>query len=142
MGLARPGFSREEQTCASAGRRATAGRLEQRQLPLATDEHHPPIILLSAPASRQASSLTRGPHPAGQLHDGADQTLAGSLEASRLTPDEFVTAMAPPMFSPSAVAELAHLAGQRDEHFNDEDERRWDEIAHDLKTTGSPPPLA
>jgi pimeloyl-ACP methyl ester carboxylesterase len=36
----------------------------------------------------------------------ADQRLARSLEASRLTPDEFVAAMAPSMFSPSAEGEL------------------------------------
>ena len=36
----------------------------------------------------------------------ADQRLARSLEASRLTPDEFVAAMAPSMFSPSADGEL------------------------------------
>jgi pimeloyl-ACP methyl ester carboxylesterase len=36
----------------------------------------------------------------------ADQRLARSLQASRLTPDEFVTAMAPSMFSPSAEGEL------------------------------------
>ena len=34
--------------------------------------------------------------------DEADQRLARSLEASRLPPDEFVAAMAPSMFSPSA----------------------------------------
>ena len=36
----------------------------------------------------------------------ADQRLARSLEASRLTSDEFVAAMAPSMFSPSADVEL------------------------------------
>lgn len=35
----------------------------------------------------------------------ADQRLARSLAASRLTPDEFVAAMAPSMFSPSAAAD-------------------------------------
>ena len=37
----------------------------------------------------------------------AGQRLARSLEASRLAPDEFVAAMAPSMFSPSAEGELA-----------------------------------
>jgi pimeloyl-ACP methyl ester carboxylesterase len=36
----------------------------------------------------------------------AKQRLARSLAASRLTPDEFVAAMAPSMFSPSAEVEL------------------------------------
>lgn len=36
----------------------------------------------------------------------ADQRLARSLEASQLTPDEFVAAMAPSMFSPSADVDL------------------------------------
>jgi pimeloyl-ACP methyl ester carboxylesterase len=35
----------------------------------------------------------------------ADQRLARSLQASRLTPEEFVAAMAPSMFSPSAEGE-------------------------------------
>ena len=38
--------------------------------------------------------------------DEADQRLARSLEASRLTPGEFVAAMAPSMFSPSTDGEL------------------------------------
>ena len=38
--------------------------------------------------------------------EAADQRLARSLEASRLLPEEFVAAMAPSMFSPSADGEL------------------------------------
>ena len=57
-----------------------------------------------------ASSLTLVGGYAGWLgslgRDEADQRLARSLEASRLTPDEFVAAMAPSMFSPSAEGEL------------------------------------
>jgi pimeloyl-ACP methyl ester carboxylesterase len=57
-----------------------------------------------------ASSLTLVSGYAGWLgslgREEADQRLARSLEASRLTPDEFVAAMAPSMFSPSAEGEL------------------------------------
>ena len=57
-----------------------------------------------------ASSLTLVSGYAGWLGslgtEEADQRLARSLEASRLTPDEFVAAMAPSMFSPSADVEL------------------------------------
>jgi pimeloyl-ACP methyl ester carboxylesterase len=57
-----------------------------------------------------ASSLTLVGGYAGWLgslgRDEADRRLARSLEASRLTPDEFVGAMAPSMFSPSAEGEL------------------------------------
>ena len=57
-----------------------------------------------------ASSLTLVSGYAGWLgslgRKEADQRLARSLEASRLTPDEFVAAMAPSMFSPSAEVEL------------------------------------
>lgn len=53
-----------------------------------------------------ASSLTLVSGYAGWLGSlgtkEADQRLARSLEASRLTPDEFVTAVAPSMFSSSA----------------------------------------
>ena len=53
-----------------------------------------------------ASSLTLVSGYAGWLGslgtEEADQRLARSLEASRLAPDEFVAAMAPSMFSPSA----------------------------------------
>jgi pimeloyl-ACP methyl ester carboxylesterase len=57
-----------------------------------------------------ASSLTLVSGYAGWLgslgrHE-ADRRLARSLEAARLTPGEFVAAMAPSMFSPSADAEL------------------------------------
>lgn len=56
-----------------------------------------------------ASSLTLVSGYAGWLgslgREAADQRLARSLEASRLTPDEFVAAMAPSMFSPSADIE-------------------------------------
>lgn len=57
-----------------------------------------------------ASSLTLVSGYAGWLGslgtEEADQRLARSLQASRLTPDEFVAAMAPSMFSPSAEGEL------------------------------------
>jgi pimeloyl-ACP methyl ester carboxylesterase len=57
-----------------------------------------------------ASSLTLVSGYAGWLGslgtEDADQRLARSLDASRLTPDEFVAAMAPSMFSPSAEGEL------------------------------------
>lgn len=57
-----------------------------------------------------ASSLTLVSGYAGWLgslgREEADQRLARSLEASRLAPDEFVAAMAPSMFSPSAGREL------------------------------------
>jgi pimeloyl-ACP methyl ester carboxylesterase len=57
-----------------------------------------------------ASSLTLVSGYAGWLGslgtDEADQRLARSLDASRLTPDEFVAAMAQSMFSPSAGGEL------------------------------------
>jgi len=57
-----------------------------------------------------ASSLTLVGGYAGWLgslgRDEADRRLARSLEASLLTPDEFVVAMAPSMFSPSAEGEL------------------------------------
>jgi pimeloyl-ACP methyl ester carboxylesterase len=53
-----------------------------------------------------ASSLTLVSGYAGWLgslgRDEADLRLARSLEASRLSPDAFVAAMAPSMFSPSA----------------------------------------
>ncbi|KAA1422698.1 alpha/beta hydrolase [Mumia zhuanghuii] len=56
-----------------------------------------------------ASSLTLVSGYAGWLgslgRDEADVRLARSLEASQLTPDEFVAAMAPSMFSPSAAGE-------------------------------------
>ena len=56
-----------------------------------------------------ASSLTLVSGYAGWLgslgRQEADRRLARSLEASRLTPDEFVAAMAPSMFSPSADVE-------------------------------------
>lgn len=59
---------------------------------------------------RLASSLTLVSGYAGWLgslgKEAADQRLARSLEASWLTPDEFVAAMAPSMFSPSADGEL------------------------------------
>jgi pimeloyl-ACP methyl ester carboxylesterase len=57
-----------------------------------------------------ASSLTLVSGYAGWLGslgtEEADQRLAGSLEASRLSPDEFVASMAPSMFSPSAEGDL------------------------------------
>jgi pimeloyl-ACP methyl ester carboxylesterase len=57
-----------------------------------------------------ASSLTLVSGYAGWLGslgmEEAEQRLARSLEASRLAPDEFVAAMAPSMFSPSADREL------------------------------------
>ena len=57
-----------------------------------------------------ASSLTLVSGYAGWLGslgpDEADQRLARSLEASRLAPDDFVAAMGPSMFSPSADREL------------------------------------
>lgn len=57
-----------------------------------------------------ASSLTLVSGYAGWLGslgaDEADQRLTRSLDASRLTPDAFVAAMAPSMFSPSAEGEL------------------------------------
>ena len=57
-----------------------------------------------------ASSLTLVSGYAGWLgslgRQQADQRLARSLKASRLTPEKFVAAMAPSMFSPSAREEL------------------------------------
>jgi pimeloyl-ACP methyl ester carboxylesterase len=57
-----------------------------------------------------ASSLTLVSGYAGWLgslgRDEADRRLARSLAASRLTPDEFLAAMAPSMFSQSAEGEL------------------------------------
>ena len=57
-----------------------------------------------------ASSLTLVSGYAGWLgslgRQQAGERLARSLEASRLTPEEFVAAMAPSMFSPSAREEL------------------------------------
>ena len=57
-----------------------------------------------------ASSLTLVSGYAGWLGslgaEEADQRIARSLEASRLAPGEFVAAMAPSMFSPSADREL------------------------------------
>ncbi|WP_370618161.1 alpha/beta fold hydrolase [Mumia sp. Pv 4-285] len=57
-----------------------------------------------------ASSLTLVSGYAGWLgslgRDEADQRLSRSLQASRLAPDEFVAAMAPSMFSPSAEGTL------------------------------------
>jgi pimeloyl-ACP methyl ester carboxylesterase len=57
-----------------------------------------------------ASSLTLVSGYAGWLgslgRDEADLRLARSLEASRLPPDEFVAAMAPSMFSPSAEPDV------------------------------------
>jgi len=67
---------------------------------LATFRWHPGI----------ASSLTLVGGYAGWVGslgaEEADQRLARSLEVSRLMPDEFVSAMAPSMFSPSARGEL------------------------------------
>lgn len=69
-------------------------------LVLATFNRHPDL----------ASSLTLVSGYAGWLGslgaEEADQRLARSLQASRLTPDEFVAALAPSMFSPSAEGEL------------------------------------
>ena len=57
-----------------------------------------------------ASSLTLVSGYAGWVGslgtEEADQRLTRSLEASRLSPDEFVAAMAPSMFSPSADVAL------------------------------------
>ncbi len=57
-----------------------------------------------------ASSLTLVSGYAGWVgslgREEADQRLTRSLEASRLSPDEFVAAMAPSMFSPSADVAL------------------------------------
>jgi pimeloyl-ACP methyl ester carboxylesterase len=69
-------------------------------LVLATFHRHPGLT----------SSLTLVSGYAGWLGSlgttEADHRLARSLEASRLPPDEFVAAMAPSMFSPSASREL------------------------------------
>ena len=69
-------------------------------LALATFHRHPGLASSLALVSGYAGWL-------GSLGtQEADQRLAQSLEASRLTPDEFVAAMAPSMFSPSADVEL------------------------------------